>query len=113
LASSDHLPVTTGDEGSPLRGGIGDIDYWKAGYWKDFVGVTVRTYDRKTGHWRIHWVDNACSAGFIQPPVVGRFDGNIGILEGPDTFDGKRIPVRYIWTIKPRPSQISADLNGH
>jgi hypothetical protein len=26
----------------------GDIDYWKASYWKDFVGVTVRTYDAKT-----------------------------------------------------------------
>jgi hypothetical protein len=26
------------DEGSPPPGGIGDVDYWKASYWKDFVG---------------------------------------------------------------------------
>ena len=36
----------TCDAGSPLPGGIGDIDYWNASYWKDFVGVTVRTYVR-------------------------------------------------------------------
>ena len=51
----------TCDEGSPLPGGVGDIDYWKASYWKDFVGVTVRTYDPKTGLWRIYWVDNTFS----------------------------------------------------
>lgn len=45
-------------KGALLPGGIGDIDYWKASYWKDFVGVTVRTYDPKTGLWRIYWVDN-------------------------------------------------------
>ena len=71
--------------------------------------VTVRTYDPKTGLWRIYWVDNTFSAGVIQPSVVGKVDGNIGIFEGPDTFDGKPILVRHTWTIKPGPSQISAD----
>jgi hypothetical protein len=64
-------------------GGIGDIDYWKASYWKGFVGVTVRTYDPKTGLCRIYWVDNTFSGGIIQPPVVGKFNGNVGIFEGP------------------------------
>jgi hypothetical protein len=79
---------------SSIRG-LGDIDYWKASYWKDFVGVTVRTYDSKTGLWRINWVDNTFSGGIIQPPVVGKFDGNVGIFEGPDTFRGIPIIVRY------------------
>jgi hypothetical protein len=92
----------TCDEGSPLPGGIGDIDYWNASFWKDFVGVTVRTYDPKTGLWRIYWVDNTFSQGVIQPAVVGRFEGNVGIFEGSDTFNGIPIKVRYTWTLFPK-----------
>jgi hypothetical protein len=40
--SHDWDDFITRDEGSPLSGGIGDIDYWKASYWRNFVGVTVR-----------------------------------------------------------------------
>lgn len=106
--SHDWADFISCDEGSSLPGGIGNIDYFKASYWKDFVGVTVRTYDPKTALWRIYWVDNQFSAGVIQPPVVGRFDGNVGIFEGQDTFEGKPILVRFIWTVNPRPSQVAA-----
>jgi hypothetical protein len=90
------------DEGRSFPGSIGDIDYWRASFWKDFVGVTVRTYDRKTGLWRIYWVDNTFSEGVIGPPVVGKFDGNVGTFEGSDTFDGAPIIVRYTWTVNPQ-----------
>jgi hypothetical protein len=96
------------DEGGPLPGGIGDVDYWKASIWQDFVGVTVRTYDAKTGLWRIYWVDNTFSGGVIQPPVVGRFKGNVGVFEGSDTYKGVPVRVRYIWTLKPASSEVSA-----
>lgn len=98
----------TCDEGSPLPGGIGDIDYWKASYWKDFVGVTVRTYDPKTDLWRIYWVDNKFSAGVIEPPVAGKFNGNVGIFEGPDTFNGLPILVRFTWTVNLKEPQALA-----
>jgi hypothetical protein len=100
--SHDWVDFVTCDEGSSLPGGIGDIDYWKASFWKDFVGVTVRTYDPKTGLWRIYWVDNTFSEGVIGPPVVGKFAGDIGIFEGPDTFNGMPIVVRYTWTLHPK-----------
>jgi hypothetical protein len=106
--SHEWADFITCDEGTPLPGGIGNIDYWKASYWKDFVGVTVRTYDSKTGLWRIYWVDNSFSEGVIQPPVVGKFDGNVGIFEGSDTFNGKPILVRFTWTLNPRASQVAA-----
>lgn len=86
VGSQDWDDFITCDEGSPLPGGIGDIDYWKASFWEDFVGVTVRTYDPRTGLWRIYWVDNTFSGGVIQPPVVGKFEGSAGIFEGPDTL---------------------------
>jgi hypothetical protein len=106
--SHEWADFITCDEGSPLPGGIGDIDYWKASYWKDFVGVTVRTYDPKTGLWRIYWVDNTFSGGVIQPPVVGKFDGSVGIFEGPDTYNGIPVVVRFTWTVNPRGSQVVA-----
>ena len=101
----------TCDEGSPLPGAIGDIDYLRASYWKDFVGMTVRTYDSKTGLWRIYWIDNKFSGGVIQPPVVGKFDGNVGIFEGPDTFNGIPIIVRYTWSVNPKGSPVVAKWN--
>jgi hypothetical protein len=101
-ASHEWVDFITCDEGSPLPGGIGDIDYWKANLWKDFVGVTVRTYDPKTGLWRIYWVDNTFSAGVIQPPVAGKFVGNVGIFEGSDTYKGIPVKVRFTWTVNPK-----------
>jgi hypothetical protein len=98
----DWEDFITCDEGNPLPGGVGNIDYWKTSYWKDFVGVTVRTYDRKTGLWRLYWVDNTFSQGIIQPPVVGKFKGNVGIFEGPDTRNGQPIVVRFTWTLSPK-----------
>jgi hypothetical protein len=106
--SHDWVDFISCDEANPLPGGVGDIDYFKASYWKDFVGVTVRTYDPKTGLWRIYWVDNRFSAGVIQPPVVGRFNGNVGIFEGPDTFNGIPVIVRYTWTVNPHGTPGSA-----
>ena len=107
--SHEWADFVTCDDGHPLPGGIGDIDYFRAAHWKDFVGVTVRTYDPKSGLWRIYWVDNTFSAGVIQPPVVGKFNGNVGIFEGPDTYNGIPVMVRFIWTLNPKPSELTAD----
>lgn len=96
------------DEASPLPGGIGDMDVYRASYWKDFVGITIRTYDPQTGLWRLYWFDNRFSHGVIQPPVVGSFDGNVGVFEGKDTFNGKPIIVRFIWTLNPKGSEVAA-----
>jgi hypothetical protein len=106
--SHEWVDFVTCDEGSPLPGGIGDIDYWKASFWKDFVGVTVRTFDPKTGQWRIYWVDNTFSGGIIAPPVVGKFNGNVGIFEGPDIFNGMPIIVRFTWTVNPQGAPATA-----
>ena len=105
--SHEWVDFITCDEASPLPGGLGDIDYLKASYWKDFVGMTVRTYDPKTGLWRIYWVDNRFSEGVIQPPVVGKFEGKVGIFEGPDKFNGTPIIVRFTWTVNPKGLQAS------
>lgn len=97
------------DECQPLPGGLGNEDFYKTDHWKDFVGLTTRTYDPKTGLWRIYWVDNRFSGGVIEPPVVGKFEGNVGVFQAPDTFDGKPIIVRFTWTVHPKGSKVVAD----
>lgn len=109
--SHEWVDFVTCDEGKPLPGGIGNTDYWRASYWKNFVGVTFRTYDPKTGLWRIYWVDNTFSGGVIQPPVVGKFTGSVGIFEGPDVFNGIPITVRFLWKINPPGSKVVATWN--
>ena len=91
------------DEAGPLPGGVGDVIYFMAGYWKDFVGVTVRTYGFQHGSLaHLYWVDNRFSAGVIQPPVVGKFQGNVGIFEGPDTYKGAYYLLSSVtWTLNP------------
>ena len=115
VGSHDWANFVTCDEGRPLPGGIGNTDYWRASYWKDFVGVTVRTYDPKTGLWRIYWVDNTFSEGVLQPPVIGKFDGKVGIFEGSDTYNGLPVTVRFTWTVDqkglPAQEQWERDLN--
>ena len=97
------------DECGPLPGGLGNQDFFKTDHWKDFLGMTTRTYDKATGLWRLYWVDNHFSAGVMEAPVVGKFEGNVGVFEAPDTFDGKPIIVRFIWTVHPKGSKAAAD----
>lgn len=96
------------DEGMPLPGGIGDQDVFRSNYWPNFVGMTIRTYDPQTGLWRLYWFDNRFSDGVIEPPVVGRFQGKVGVFEGKDTFNGKPIVVRFVWTVNPKGSKVVA-----
>lgn len=98
----------TYDVGTPLPGCVGDMDIMKTDRWPHFIGVTIRTYDPKTGLWRIYWVDNRFSKGEIQPPVVGRFKGNVGLFYGKDTYNGIPILVRFIWKVNPKGSKAVA-----
>lgn len=106
--SHEWADFVTCDEAKPLPGGLGNMDVFRANYWPDFVGVTVRTYDPQTGLWRLYWVDNRFAHGALEPPVIGKFQGNVGVFEGDDTFNGKPIRVRFVWTVNPRGSKVVA-----
>jgi hypothetical protein len=34
----------------------------------------------------------------IEPPVIGRFENGIGVFEGDDTFEGRPIRCRFVWS---------------
>ncbi len=107
--SHDWVEFDSYDEARPLAGGLGDEDEYRTDFFKKgFVGLSVRLYDPRTGLWSIYWVDNLQMQGTMLPPVVGKFVGNVGTFEGPDTFDGKPIVVRYTWKLTPGDPKVAA-----
>lgn len=60
-----------------------------------YRGLTVRTFDPATRQWSIWWVDGRTSR--IDPPVVGKFDGDSGTFAGNDTLRGQPIIMRFRW----------------
>lgn len=81
-----------------ILGGFGNLDENDIDLPGDpYVGVTLRTYDPKTGNWAIHWFDSR-TPGNLDPPMIGRFEGGVGIFHANHTFQDKPIQVRFIWS---------------
>jgi hypothetical protein len=80
----------------PLLHGLANEDEFRTDYWKDFIGMSFRFYNPATKKWAIFWADSI--RGGLEPPVVGSFVGDVGIFEGPDTFEGRPIVVRFTWS---------------
>jgi hypothetical protein len=67
-----------------------------------YRAVILRTFDPQTNSWSIWWVD-ARHPHDLDPPVVGGFRDGVGTFFANQTFEGKPIRVRYIWSdISPR-----------
>ena len=80
----------------PRLGGIANVeqgDFPSRG----FSGLALRLFDPAAQQWSIFWVNS--STGRLEPPVVGGFDGNVGIFEGVDTDQGRPIRVLFTWTV--------------
>jgi uncharacterized protein (TIGR02246 family) len=63
-----------------------------------YRAVALRSYDSKTGQWAIWWLDGRYPSGPLDPPVVGHFENGVGTFYSDDTFKGKPIRVRFLWT---------------
>jgi len=86
-----------------LAGGVGNTDDYSAPGWRPgYVGITFRVYDPRSGRWSLYWVNNRGggidpTTGVFDPPVVGRFEGDEGVFEADDHWEGRPIRVRYTW----------------
>jgi len=80
----------------PLPGGIGNQDEFHTDYWPGFIGMSFRFYNRESGQWAIYWADSR--RGVLEPPVFGSFEDGTGVFHGTDTFEGRPIRVRFIWS---------------
>jgi hypothetical protein len=63
-----------------------------------YRGVTLRSYDSKSGQWAIWWLDGRDPFGELDPPVKGRFEHGVGTFYADDTLRGKPVRVRFIWS---------------
>jgi hypothetical protein len=61
-----------------------------------YRAVSLRSYDAASDRWSIWWLDGR--TGVLDPPVVGRFEDGVGTFIGEDTFSGRPILVRFIWS---------------
>lgn len=82
-----HLPAGTyrGMQSNDLGGG-------------SYRASTLRGYDPKEKLWSIWWLDARTPQGPLDPPVRGRFVDGVGTFMTGDTFNGKPIKVRFIWS---------------
>lgn len=61
-----------------------------------YHGATMRLFDPSTGYWSIYWLDSRNPR--MDTPMVGRFEGGIGLFYADEVFEGRPIKVRFIWT---------------
>jgi hypothetical protein len=82
----------------PLLDGAGNIDdnvlELPGGTYR---AISLRSYDPAAERWSIWWLDGR-NPGQLDPPVVGGFADGIGTFIGRDTFDGRPILVRFLWS---------------
>jgi hypothetical protein len=80
----------------PILGGAANEDELRTEHAGGFIGMTFRFFDAATGKWSLYWADSR--RGVLDPPVVGAFAGDTGVFEGADSFEGRPIRVRFIWS---------------
>ena len=60
-----------------------------------YKAVTLRVFDPRQGLWSIWWIDGR--ANQLDTPVRGVFEGGVGTFFADDTFEGRKIRVRFLW----------------
>jgi hypothetical protein len=81
----------------PLLDGLGNEDEFRTDHDGGFIGMSFRFYDPEKDQWAIYWADTR-RPGLLDAPVFGSFSGDVGIFEGDDTFEGRPIRMRFVWS---------------
>jgi hypothetical protein len=58
----------------------------------------LRAFDVKSGQWSIWWLDGRMPLGPLDPPVRGGFRDGTGTFVADETFNGRPIRVRFVWS---------------
>lgn len=81
----------------PTLGGQGNVDdnmlELPGGTYR---AVSIRALDAKAGQWLIWWLDQRNPT--IDPPMRGGFKDGIGTFLADETFNGRPIKVRFLWS---------------
>jgi hypothetical protein len=60
-------------------------------------GLTLRLYNPQAQQWNLYWA-NSKAGMFDGPPQVGEFKNGVGEFYCQDTFNGRMILIRYVWS---------------
>jgi hypothetical protein len=71
---------------------VDEIDLPRLGY----RGLTLRLFDPNTRQWSLNWASSR--TGRLFPPVSGHFEDGRGEFYGDDTYDGRDVRVRFVWS---------------
>src|SRR5206468_1895199 len=62
-----------------------------------YRAAAVRTYDPHSESWSIWWIDSRFPR-HLDPPLVGKFSDGVGTFYADDSWNGRAIRVRFIWS---------------
>lgn len=99
LANSDEWIEFDGEMSTrSVLGGFGNIEDNLLKFPEgEFRAVALRSYDAANHTWSIWWLDGRFP-GRIDVPVVGSFAEGVGTFYAEDTFQGKPIRIRFLWS---------------
>ena len=82
----------------PLLGGTGNVDdnflELPGGSYR---GVGLRSFDATSQTWAIWWLDSRTPHA-LDVPMIGSFKDGVGTFLADDTFKGKPVKVRFVWS---------------
>ena len=99
LAGSDEWEEFEGTSHAwPILGGAGNIDDNVVDLPNGrYRAISLRTYD-PVDRPVVDLVARRAQPGALDPPVVGGFKDGIGTFIAEDTFEGRPILVRFLWS---------------
>jgi len=59
-------------------------------------GLTLRLYNPQSHQWSLYWANS--KSGTIDSPQIGQFKNGRGEFYGQDTWNGKAVLIRFIWS---------------
>lgn len=66
----------------------------------DVRAAAFRSFNPHTQSWAIWWLDGRAPHS-LDVPVIGRFDGTVGLFFADDTLGGRPIKLRFTWRVNP------------
>ncbi len=101
LKNSDVWQEFTGTSSTrPTLGGYGNIEDNILNFLEGpYNAIAIRSFDETTKLWAIWWLDGR-HPHLLDVPVIGSFSDGVGTFVCDDTFEGKPIKTRFLWTVQ-------------
>jgi hypothetical protein len=81
----------------PILGGLGNFDENVIELPQGtYLASTVRLFNPEQARWSIYWIDARDPK--LDEPVHGTFVDGVGTFFGEDTFEGRPIRIRFLWS---------------